>query len=678
MLRQHMAGKVDIWSVAEVYARKTGNEMEGRLSREQVGCYVLYKTLGFDSCERLVLHKEVLQKAYTVKYVPGLVSAYGGRMIKEMGGGGNKQIGLGVLDLLLWVVRQIKDLGEVFELEERLGLLLRQLDVKDSLELAIEIFRRSKSRPFQELAVECILAAGGYTAGIEQEFSGIANRVLSGPSLEKELEIAGEAVVRMAGIVPGAADEVVKACISKAMSLGPGGKREGLIAWLSRINQQEGLNQQAWGLLGGKEESVLAKGSIESSSSSKSVISQYYSQQQERVSLHAGQAQVFAAVCRLESNWVKIARQVSGEEFLFLAEVCRGVQLQPGTEESRIGLLRVLEVTGEKAFLDNHPISKLIQIETEIKTGYDAYLNVVFKEKYQLKHSVNIVNALVDYAYQGRIVDIAIQLGSIIKHQDYIARVSRWQVNKPVGDIGLISRTLIKIIDKSYFKKTDLVQIFKSLVYLISTENQETQEAIFSILASILRMHAELDKGIKPALYGLPRSTSLSISQTESSADTNDQENTMVIANLIFEEILGADLHWQPQLSLLSLINTMIRCTGDFLVGRIEDQILGPVLRYYLQKRFVLPNQEIKILGEFLLLICQYPIQFNRYFDLVQLLLIHYDSKIAHAETSLNELFRRNKYALLFALANSTARAGKEFHGCSRHSRQLIQRIFAK
>ena len=150
------------------------------------------------------------------------------------------------------------------------------------------------------------------------------------------------------------------------------------------------------------------------------------------------------------------------------------------------------------------------------------------------------------------------------------------------------------------------------------------------VLQSIVKSYKEIDSGIQEHTYGLAKNIAIQESthssnttQTEpystynSNSTYDSKDNCMVVCSKIFEQINKYNYAYTAKTGMLALIDTMVECTGQFILRRVHTEMMQYVLAHYALKTFVVDCTEIATLSMLLYRMSHYSIPVSVYFLLL-------------------------------------------------------------
>ncbi|EHY65756.1 hypothetical protein NERG_01363 [Nematocida ausubeli] len=390
-------------------------------------------------------------------------------------------------------------------------------------------------------------------------------------------------------------------------------------------------------------------------------------------------------------------------EVLLMCEVCADVKAAPGSTFSRNLLLKTLEVTGDKEYIKSHGVSQIINIEEELQIRYDYYLSKILHKQTPFTLSLNLINLIIECGYHSRIVGLTIRLSEILKEMEYKNRNGFLLCNKnQQREIAFIPQILARIIRSVYIKKKDLQKIMQSIMYISTTENIQLVKGIYLVLAEIIYAYNGLDAGVSECMYGLKKSAvsshdtlcfaqlsaqkeleNLPVRELKSatpatSADDNKNNNTMTVSAEIFN-ILDADGFCHlARIEFMKLLTAMVKTTDNFLIKRLQNNLLPEILQYYIRNNILVNCSETEALGVFLLHISSHALTVKSTLDLVFLLMILLERNIDASQKIIIKLHKQNKYALASALKYNIDRDKRGRNGqiISKQTIIKIQKIF--
>ncbi|KAH9386890.1 uncharacterized protein NEMAJ01_1786 [Nematocida major] len=712
----YMQKKTSLEDLVKNYSSAEGNR--------KASAYVLFETLRFADQRGAALHKEALQKFFQASYVPGLFSEY----ISVLACTKRRDVHAEVAQLMCWCLRKLSALSEVSGLEERLWVFLRGAEHKEQLFKEAVLLCIEKATPqglshFVRIgvehayvdalcrrtqpAIECMLQGiaqsksivdavqeneafllGAMSHGVdlvgEVARASVMYLLAERPSRVKnsagtacqKLVCAGGYSEKVARSVETAPIETCSALCGPSKVLSSGGPAtrircyvpEGtlekhrvlLVEWLRKVRKAT-VAEQGIGLCKTREEGAMKLECAEARGGMAHDI----------VSIIASQ--------RPEDVLLSRVGRVGSESVLLLSEVCTDLRIPPGTQLSRALLLKVLEKTGDRAYIDSHPVGKMLDIEKEIHMGYDYYLSLLFRKGVQVMQSLNIINAALDYAYHGRIVGMTIKLADMLKDAEY---KSRQGATGPAGiseELRLIPRVLNKIVKKTYLDKACLQRVFRQVVYLITVENADIVREIYPLLESIVYSYKELDSGVAEHLYGMkkpqeqnhriaagPGAPARGLLETKGEraedpprsicADTvtsnkdNNTDNVMVISAEIFNTMDMDGFNRKISAETVSILSVFLETTHNFLARRIENSLLPDILQYYITNNTLVNTPETVCFVRFLSQLSKHSLKVQSMLKVALVLMVLLERNIDGAEDAIRQFYKKDKYSLLYAV----------------------------
>lgn len=699
LIGRYMKREIEISEVVDKFTE----EKDGKIS-----AYLLFESIHKIEEGGIEVHERALRKFFRKEYIPGIFSEYIRILVDKKMNSLHRKI----RELMEWVLERISNLKEVAGLEERLIVFISTQ--REEIEENENILKYSLMKSTREGSVHFLRIVleerrrGIYTAMEEERFAGcveeIVEEVFRESRLAKGIEknrslLKGVAEYRaeiLHNTIKRSIEEILKKETEKENNQR---NRKILVEWLREIKKT--IMASRTEVSETVEEDGMAK---EESSHIKTIACR---RKMEEIDI------VSRVVMK---KGAKIDREIvdecaSGESVLLMAEICEDslVSIRPGSELSERIFLKILEVTGDKWYINNHPVRKLIEIEKEIAEKYDYYLSYVFREKTGLKLSLNIINAIVEYGHYGRITGLAVELSNMLKRLEYSSR-ERFLIGKRSQEIEYIPKILTKIIKTTHFRKIDLKKIYKSTVYLITTGNDAVAKEIYPVLESILYSYRSLDRGIHKSMYGMriekpqqayPKAkeieqkqngdiSSKSMEQKENvydcmikdqesslSSSNNAKDNALVISAEIFNILNEKGFDYSARKETISLLGVMVEITEDFLVRRIEESMLPDLLYYYTKNNLLVNTAETKSLVKLLSHIVKYQIKTDSFLSIINLLLILVERNIDGAYSIMKELFSSDKYSLFYGIYHCI-RIQHKRTGISEKTKQKIMKIFTQ
>ncbi|KAI5191540.1 hypothetical protein NEMIN01_1566 [Nematocida minor] len=721
IIAAYMMKKMSIYEVIEKY--------EGDKESGKIVAYILYETLRISSESELELHKKALEKYFKKEYIPGLFSEY----IKIAVDQKMSRLHEGIEELIGWCLERVCSLEEVPGLEERLILFLkgnREKRDRGSIQSIIRQAMKKGSKEGKEHFTRIILENKCSSLyGLVDSRRVVADVIVK---VYEEHRIA-EGIKKNREILQGVAEynvnlllPIIRRSIAEVQEDAGCTQRE---YDEERVEDKNGL------ILRADAEKVLNKIQISSKGREKErrIVVEWLREIRKIVDKKTKKTSTdlveIGQEKRIDNNIINTSNLLVGENVsdllsecihsinsqsvFLIAEVCEEsrISIPAGCDLSRAVLLRVLEATGDKEYINSHPISRMINIAEEISAKYDYYLSLIFKNKSNLSISLNIINAIVEYGYHGRIAGLTVELSNLLKKMEYVNR-NRFILSRS-QEIEYIPKIIKKIVEKTHFKKKDLKMIFKSVVYLITTDNTSLVKEIYPVLESIIYAYKELDEGVPEYMYGMRKAETKtlhnrmqsiadkndknnenSLSQTkygeEEAADDdpnrvpmsdkdNNSNNVMVVSAEVFEIMNGSGFDYSMRSEIVSLLAVMLATTGDFLIARIEKYLLPDIVHYYTKNSSIVNSSESKALVFFVSEISKHPLKTTNYLSLVHLLLILTERNIEGSEGILKALYTADKYALVYAIHHFTKKQNRKTRaGLSIRAREKIQKIFTE
>jgi len=741
IIDEHMRGRIGLKEFIRMYIRI------GDVKDAKIGGYVLFRSLEMVEDEFL-LHFEVLKRCFRKEYVPGVVSKY----VKIITEKGNAAVKEKALELVVYVIERLEKLEEVQELEERMILMVKsigsELREKEQYMRLLEALMRRSSKEGRVYFVEEILKEGGCPKGEEQSVRDVVEKI-EGKSVKHILEQTRtvDAVQKLYGA------EYISKIVRKIVlyiRTNSAEHRESAVQWVKNRRTIEKKRKEADNSCSAHTDHKTDRPSVykqiekpgcpygedDEDNEGEEVIGEKRSgvlfdlnnRTETDVDVDMNELSVRTRADSEASNEKKAAEvlervvlerhtetavtewisSISGKDALLFFEICDDFKIAPRTELSRKAVLKIFEVTGNRACLSKHRVSSIIDIGEELKHRYDFYLGLVFGHRTPLAVSINIIDALLEYSYSGRCVDIAIELGKILKGLEYGSRHERFKLKRETHDIGHVCSVLVRMVDRTHIKKSDLTRILSSIVYLASSDNEQVVEGVCDVLQSVIRSYSELDRGVHRSKYGLAKlhsdvdtpakkllenklSGENSLDREEQDNKTqngekakrksfsnsdNDENNTMTVCHRIFTQLESQNFPNTSRAGILSLLRTMIECTGDFMVERIVKESLPHILSHYSKKSCLTQNRETTSLGNLLLVLALHPIEPSVYIGCVELVLMMHASRIERSEEIIERLYRRGKEAFMYTVRMLTDEGDRPFFRCSRYTLGYLKTLY--
>lgn len=728
-IKEHMVTGTHIQDLLDAWSKCEDLQAEGLTERErmQISAYILKST--FDAAvnssnsnsntktktnSKWETHRDALKLCFSKRYAPGLISMYVTEINREYIEGKQAEADKETMsEFIFYVLSRFNALNELPGAEDAMlivsGSEKGRKYIKEELVLMLAQKSSEEAREYflEHWIDEFMMKENNRNMVYPKSWIDSMHRMIERyrkDGLEKGIERYGERIAVIYAMTEGVADGIAVECAEKVRDRTTA-KRDILIEWIKKIRKIKEV----------KEIKEI---------------------KQIKTIQTIGWSNIITA--SRESIEKKLEAFI-GNDILTLCEICNDMKIEYGTEKAKRVMLEIMSVTGSKQFLQTHPFSSVLDIRKEIDTRYDYYLSQVFYGKNSLKLSLNIVSLLLDYSYKGRTVGVALELARMLKKMEYVTREMRLCIvaDSKYVQTKEIAVVLKKIVDKTYLQKKHLKKLADNLMYLLSCSNENLIVNVSSVLESIIIQYRRMDVGVKASLYGLPCPDNLpqlekeQIKQTEKEEDdiddmdnidtsectystaesiyshlynisdsrdnenakenkiitdnyieeisskTNDKDNCLVLCSRIFEQMNKDEYTDILRISTLSLLCTMIDCTNDFLVSRIEKQILFPLLSYYGPEHLFVQNGETDLLCRFILYLSEYNLRPKTYFKVVKLSILLYENRLDTSSKIISTLFARNKYKFMYALSVITSKDTYIFSKCSKYVMNKIAAMSA-
>ncbi|KAI5175883.1 hypothetical protein NEFER01_1854 [Nematocida sp. LUAm1] len=678
-IKEYMDGCCSMQILVDTWEKSRGRVSEEM--RNKVDVYVLFKSLEINRGEDVISHERVLRVSYKSEYTPGILSKYIEVLLS------NSELHQEILRVLVYVLKRVEEFSRVRELEERMIILMRQLVERRAwskeMEEALLVLYEGSSKEGREHFMDILLEEGGNVPERKKHLKRRVLRVLEEETLDGILR--SKKMLLMAA--RHGVEEMLHVCgvlIKEIKHRDNGEKRTEMLSILREVSREVTQRDTHY--------EVTPRDTLHDlpcTNTSREVTPRDTSRE-------VTPRDTILATCIMNNGLTyDLLDEVSGEDILLLCEVLdEPFGARNGTSYGiRNGdiLMKVFEVTGDKKYLSEHKVSSIVNIKRELMENYDWYMEKVFKRNINNSVSLNVLNALLEYSYRGRIVEIAVDLGKMIREMDYLDRTQRFLVKKQENNIRMVSVILKKLIDKTYIRKKDLFKIFSSIEYLISSENKDTLEGISSVLQSILHLYVILDRGVDESLFGLPRlCNALSNTLKDNGKDNgkasednvresgeSDTNNCMVVAYRIYRQMDWLSYSYGDRLPFLSLLSAMVECTGDFLVSRVHEEVLPYIYNGY-KDTLLINTAETKELGRLLCLLSKYYIPHSTYCCILLIAVKLYESGISEGKELLAVICRLDEHSFISGISLITSCASSPFIKCSTHLLRYIKELLRK